>query len=290
MASQARQNFHEKCEEAINRQINMELFASYSYLSMAFHFDRDDVALPGLYSYFKKASDEEREHAMKFLEYLNKRGGRIILQDIKTPQYQKEMTALDAMAKALELEKEVNASLLEIHGIASSNNDANMCDFLESEFLQEQVDGIKELSDHVTNLKRVGEGLIKRCYQCRSRGDLGSCKDPFRFNASHIDTEPGVTAVPCASGWCGKVMEGETGAFREDDFDLATQRMCVQRGPDDNEDRCANTVYNHKKVFMCFCQGDLCNGSTMIHYNTLKIVLTSTIFLITLQIYFLRNR
>lgn len=59
-------------------------------------------------------------------------------------------------------------------------------------------------------------GLIKRCYQCRSRGELGSCKDTFRYNASHIDTEPGVTAIPCASGWCGKVIEGETGAFRED--------------------------------------------------------------------------
>lgn len=59
-------------------------------------------------------------------------------------------------------------------------------------------------------------GLIKRCYQCRSRGELGSCKDSFRFNASHVDKEPGVTTVPCASGWCGKVIEGETGAFRED--------------------------------------------------------------------------
>ena len=39
------------------------------------------------------------------------------------------------------------------------HNDANLCDFLESEFLQEQVDAIKEISDHVTNLKRVGEGL-----------------------------------------------------------------------------------------------------------------------------------
>ena len=45
------------------------------------------------------------------------------------------------------------------------------------------------------------------------------------------------------------------------DFDMATQRMCVQRGPDDSEDRCAYTIYNYKKVFMCFCQGDLCNGS-----------------------------
>jgi hypothetical protein len=59
-------------------------------------------------------------------------------------------------------------------------------------------------------------GLIKRCYQCRSRGELGSCKDPFRYNASHVDAEPGVSTVPCASGWCGKVIEGTKGAFRED--------------------------------------------------------------------------
>lgn len=50
-------------------------------------------------------------------------------------------------------------SLLDIHGIGTSKEDANLCDFLESEYLQEQVDAIKELGDHVTNLKRVGEGL-----------------------------------------------------------------------------------------------------------------------------------
>lgn len=50
-------------------------------------------------------------------------------------------------------------SLLEVNGIAAGHNDANMCDFLENEFLQEQVDAIKEIAEHVTNLKRVGEGL-----------------------------------------------------------------------------------------------------------------------------------
>lgn len=49
--------------------------------------------------------------------------------------------------------------LLELHGIASTHNDANFMDFLETEFLQEQVDAIKEIADHVTNLERVGEGL-----------------------------------------------------------------------------------------------------------------------------------
>jgi len=41
---------------------------------MGFYYDRDDVALPGFSKYFKKQSEEEREHAEKFMTYLNKRG------------------------------------------------------------------------------------------------------------------------------------------------------------------------------------------------------------------------
>ncbi|XP_062138251.1 uncharacterized protein LOC133847307 [Drosophila sulfurigaster albostrigata] len=106
----------------------------------------------------------------------------------------------------------------------------------------------------------LANAALRRCYQCRSRGELGSCKDPFSFNATDVEREPGLSAIPCASGWCGKVIEGG-GTYALDDYDLAIQRMCVQRGPDDNMDRCADTIYNHKKVFMCFCQGDLCNAA-----------------------------
>lgn len=81
--SQARQNYHEDCEAAINKQINMELYASYVYLSMAGYFDRDDVALPGFKKFFKKSSDEEREHAQKFIKYQNMRGGRVVLAPIE---------------------------------------------------------------------------------------------------------------------------------------------------------------------------------------------------------------
>lgn len=49
----------------------------------AFYFKRDDVALPGFAKFFKENSEEEREHAEKFMEFQNKRGGRIVLQDIK---------------------------------------------------------------------------------------------------------------------------------------------------------------------------------------------------------------
>ena len=46
-----------------------------------------------------------------------------------------------------------------MHAIASRHNDANFVDFIENEYLQEQIDSIKEIADHVTNLERVGEGL-----------------------------------------------------------------------------------------------------------------------------------
>uniref|UniRef100_A0A1V1FTM1 Ferritin n=1 Tax=Reticulitermes speratus TaxID=60591 RepID=A0A1V1FTM1_9NEOP len=157
--SRVRQNFSSVCEEGVNKQINLELYASYVYMSMAFYFDRDDVALPGFHKFFKKMSDEEREHAEKLMKYQNKRGGRIVLKDVGKPAMDEWGSGLNAIESALQLEKTVNQSLLDLHKSAGDSGDANFCDFLESHYLQEQVDSIKELSEFVTNLKRVGTGL-----------------------------------------------------------------------------------------------------------------------------------
>ncbi|XP_047518090.1 uncharacterized protein LOC125058095 [Pieris napi] len=104
-------------------------------------------------------------------------------------------------------------------------------------------------------------GLNKRCMRCRSRGELGSCGDPFPTNVTETETQIGIHIVACPSGWCGKMIEGTTGAFRTDDYGAATQRMCLQRSPSDDEERCAYTMWNHRKVYMCFCNGDLCNAA-----------------------------
>ncbi|MEH0877556.1 ferritin, partial [Enterococcus faecium] len=118
-----------------------------------------DVALHGFAKFFRKQSEEEREHAEKLMKFQNKRGGRIVLQDIKKPDRDEWGTGLDAMQVALTLEKSVNQALLDLHEVAANHKDAQMTDFLEGEFLQEQVNSIKEIGDHVTNLKRVGSGL-----------------------------------------------------------------------------------------------------------------------------------
>lgn len=155
-----RQNFHEESEKAINDQINLELTASYIYQSMSFYFDRDDVALPGFSKFHKHNSDEEREHAEKLMKYLNKRGGRVVLQDIKRPDRDEWSNGLQSLETALGLEKKVNESLLKLHALAAQHNDAHLTDFLEEEYLDEQVESIKKLGDLVTKLNRAGpQGL-----------------------------------------------------------------------------------------------------------------------------------
>merc|ERR1712055_1071891 len=64
-----------------------------------------------------------------------------------------------AMEAALELEKTVNQSLLDLHKVAGDKGDGHPCDFLESEYLGEQVEGIKAIGDLITKMKRAGDGL-----------------------------------------------------------------------------------------------------------------------------------
>nr|XP_042116397.1 ferritin heavy chain-like [Peromyscus maniculatus bairdii] len=112
------QNYHQDSEAAINRQINLELYASYVYLSMSCYLDRDD--------------------------------------DIKTSDRHDWENGLNAMECALHLEKSVNQSLLELHKLATDKNDPHLCDFIETHYLNEQLKSIKELGGHVTTLRKMG--------------------------------------------------------------------------------------------------------------------------------------
>ncbi|XP_076852484.1 ferritin, middle subunit-like [Brachyhypopomus gauderio] len=174
MNSQIRQNYNRDSEEAVNRTINMELYASYTYTSMAFYFSRDDVALEGFSHFFKENSHEEREHAEKLMCFQNKRGGQISLQDIKKPERNEWGTGLEAMQCALQLEKKVNQALLDLHKIATEKADPHLCDFLESKCLDEKVEMIKKLGDHITNLSKMDAGNNKMAEYLFDKHTLGS--------------------------------------------------------------------------------------------------------------------
>ena len=75
------------------------------------------MAYYGFSSYFKKNSDEEREHSEKFIKYQNKRGGKVVFQDIARPTTTEWGSPLEAMEAALELEKTVSNILVVVYQV-----------------------------------------------------------------------------------------------------------------------------------------------------------------------------
>ncbi|XP_028401565.1 soma ferritin-like [Dendronephthya gigantea] len=185
--------FDAELECGVNRQINYELSAHYTYLSMSYHFDQYKYYLPGFSKYFKKMAEEEHEHAQMFMKYQNKRGGQIRLGSIPKPCCEDEKlgkgkdeklgnvedeklensedkklgncddekwkNGAEAMKAALQMEQFIDHSLQDLHNKAHEKDDAQFQDFLETNFLGEQVDSIKQISDYYYTLKRIGTPL-----------------------------------------------------------------------------------------------------------------------------------
>lgn len=70
---------------------------------------------------------EEMGHAQKFMEFQNKRGGKVVLEDIKKPAQDAWGSALDGMRAAQTLEREVNQALLDLHAVSDRHGDFQVC-------------------------------------------------------------------------------------------------------------------------------------------------------------------
>ncbi|XP_037685008.1 ferritin light chain-like [Choloepus didactylus] len=156
MSSQIHQNYSADVEASVNCLVNEHLQASYTYLSLGFYFDRDDVALKGVDHFFRELAKEKREGAERLLKMQNQCGGRALFQDVQKPPKDEWGNTLEAMEAALVLERGLNTDLLKLHALGSANTDPHLCDFLENHFLDEEVKLIKKIGDHLTNLRRLG--------------------------------------------------------------------------------------------------------------------------------------
>ena len=150
--------FSSACIDGINKQINAEFTAFYAYQALYSHFNRHDVALPGIAAYFKKEANEEIGHANAFIAYTNKRGGNVCLQDIKAPAI-KNLTVLEAFEMSLALETSIHKKIRDLHALAEQENETHFASFLDAEFLSEQVEHEDELVRLITTIKHVGSGV-----------------------------------------------------------------------------------------------------------------------------------
>ena len=161
-------------EDAINAQINAELWSAYLYLSMATNFDAK--GLPGIANWFKIQFKEEQAHAEIFMNYINSRGGRVILKPIDAVETE-WATPLDAFKATLAHEQKVTALINNIYALAESEHDYATRDRLnwfiseqveEEESAQELIDKFALIGDNGMGLYMLNQELAARVFNTPS--------------------------------------------------------------------------------------------------------------------------
>ena len=153
-------NWHKNCINILNKQIQIEYWASYQYHIMWSYFDRNSVGLKNIANFFMKSSEEEREHAHKLMNYQNMRGGIVQLTGIEAVNSDfledKNNDVLKSFEMAYKMEDKVYKSLLEVHKVAEECDDPQFADFIEGNYLEEQVEAMDMLQRNISQLKRIG--------------------------------------------------------------------------------------------------------------------------------------
>ena len=142
-----------KMEEALNKQINAELYSAYLYLSMCAFFE--SVELPGAATWMKSQTQEEMSHAMKIYDFVNERGGRVKLEAISEPKVEWD-SPLQAFEDALMHEEYVTSLINGLMELAISEKDHASQIFLQW-FVTEQVEEEASANSVVQKMKLAGQ-------------------------------------------------------------------------------------------------------------------------------------
>lgn len=156
-------------QNAINEQINKELYSSYLYLSMAAFFENQN--LPGFARWMYVQADEERAHGMKFFEHLVDRNGKVELKPIAGPEISWK-TSLEVFKQIQEHETVVTASINALYELALKEKDYPSQVLLQW-FITEQVEEEKNAADVVQQLELIdarGTALLMLDHQLGKRG------------------------------------------------------------------------------------------------------------------------
>lgn len=140
-------------QDAMNEQVNNELFSAYQYLSMAAYCE--SANLPGFAHWMRTQSQEELQHAMKFYDFILERNGRVVLGAIDQPIVEFGST-LEVFEQALEHEQKVTGMINDLYSLSATENDYASQTFLQW-FITEQIEEEKNAGDVVENLKMVGD-------------------------------------------------------------------------------------------------------------------------------------
>ena len=138
--------------EAINRQINSELSASYAYLAMSAYCERQKFT--GAARWLRLQSEEEHMHAMKLFDFVLARDRNVDLTAIEQPKSDYK-TVADVFERALQQEQEVSRQIDSLYEVAFHEKAFSAVAELQW-FLTEQVEEEKTAREIVAKFKMVG--------------------------------------------------------------------------------------------------------------------------------------
>lgn len=138
-------------QDALNEQINKEFFSSYLYLSMAAYFEAKNLA--GFAHWMRVQADEEREHAMKFYNFILESGGSVALKAIARPKSEWDSN-IEVFQEAVGHEAQITASIHALYDLAMKEKDYPAQVMLQW-FVTEQVEEEKNSAEIIAQLKMI---------------------------------------------------------------------------------------------------------------------------------------
>lgn len=143
----------EKMQSALNEQLNMELYSSYLYLSMAAYFSQS--VFKGFAHWMDFQAKEELSHGRKFYDYIKDSGAAVNLGTIKAPKTIWKSPA-EPFEEALEHEIIVTESITALSRLAEDERDKPTELFLNY-FINEQVEEVNSVRYIIEKFKYIGE-------------------------------------------------------------------------------------------------------------------------------------
>jgi ferritin len=149
----------QRMEDALNEQINAELYSAYLYMAMAAHFSAE--GLPGFATWMHAQAREEQFHAEKFYNYIHERDGRVALRAIDAPPAKWD-SPLAAFQDTLAHERGVTERINRLMDLAVEEKDHATRGFLQW-FVDEQVeeeDSVRQVIDELKLVDGTGGGMF----------------------------------------------------------------------------------------------------------------------------------
>lgn len=158
----------DKMNSALNEQIGHEFGASLQYVSIATYFDAD--SLPELARHFYRQAEEERDHAMRIVNYVVDAGGKVVIPAVPAPK-SAFGGAEEAVKLSVDWELEVTRQINALVDLARKESDHTTENFLQW-FVTEQLEEVSGMETLLSIVRRAGQGglLFVEDYLARQGG------------------------------------------------------------------------------------------------------------------------